>query len=131
MVLVWLCFGALIGPGSAPPDSGVIGTISGIIAGMLLLPFLGAALGLMGGRASESLLGGVCGALLGAALALASEGAILPKVNACLIAGGLVGATFPGVYRLLGSGWVAVVRSFLGQSATARMAQASAVAIRP
>jgi len=134
MVLVWLFFGVLVGPGSAPPNSGVIGVISGVIAGMLLLPFLGAALGLMGGRAREALLGGVCGLLVGTAMGL-GEGAILTKVNPCLIVGGLIGATFPGMWQLLVMGWMTVARASFGHpatGATARMDQtASSAAIRP
>jgi hypothetical protein len=134
MVLVWLLLGALVGPGCAPPDSGVVGIISGILAGLLVLPFLGVPLGLLGGRARESLLGGVCGLLVGTAVGLLGEGAILAKVNPCLIAGGLVGATLPGMCRLLALGWTTALRATLMQpatGATGQMGQATAVAIRP
>jgi hypothetical protein len=61
VVLVWLLFGVVVGAGSGPPDSGVLGLVSGMIAGMMVLPFLGAVLGLLGGHAKEALLGAACG----------------------------------------------------------------------
>jgi hypothetical protein len=111
MVLVWLLLGVVVGAGSGPPGDGVIGVVAGVIAGVMILPLVGAALGLMGGRAREALFGAVLGVLAGALVGLAGEGAILPKVSTCLVAGALAGATFPGFYQLLTVGWRSVVGS--------------------
>jgi len=117
MMLVWLLFGAAIGPGSAP-DAGAVGLISGILAGMLLLPWLGLVLGLIGGQARQALLGGAWGFAVGLAVALAAdEGDVLRKANVALIAGGLIGATFPLVYRLLAGAGAGVLRLFLRRAA--------------
>jgi hypothetical protein len=55
MVLVWLLFGVVAGAGSGPPGDGVIG-----VAGVMILPLVGAALGLLGGRRRRCSAGGRC-----------------------------------------------------------------------
>lgn len=102
MTLLWAGFGIAIGPGSAPPGSNWIGLIAGIIAGLIILPPLGALLGLCGGRWKESLIGGTIGAALALTGGLIQGTDRLPMVgNVGLIYGGLLGATFLGLfYRL-------------------------------
>src|SRR5262245_28460648 len=53
MSLLWLGFGILVGAASALPDGDAIRIASGIIAGMIILPVIGALLGLIGGRWRE------------------------------------------------------------------------------
>jgi hypothetical protein len=102
MTLLWLAFGSLVGAGTAPPGAGAIGILSGAIAGMLVLPLLGTALGLMGGQVRETLAGGLCGLAVGAvAGALGTETPLLFGANFGLLVGGLAGATFLGLCRLL------------------------------
>jgi hypothetical protein len=102
MVGVWLLFGVVVGAGSQPGKASMIGVIAGIIAGVMVLPWLGLVLGLMGGRAQETLIGGLWALLVGAAAGLASGAAdVLHWASACLVAGGLTGATFPVLYRVL------------------------------
>jgi hypothetical protein len=102
MTLLWLAFGALVGAGTAPPGAGTIGILSGAIAGMLVLPLLGTALGLMGGQFREALAGGLCGLAVGVAVAAFSTAAPWRfGADFGLLVGGLVGATFPRICRLL------------------------------
>jgi hypothetical protein len=119
MVLVWLLFGVLMGVGTQPAEAGIISLIAGAIAGVLLLPWLGIVLGLMGGRARETLIGGLWGLLVGAvaAVAFGNEG-VLHKASAGLVAGGLTGATFLQLYRALLATWLGVFRACLGHRAT-------------
>jgi hypothetical protein len=79
-------------------------------AGMILMPAVGAFLGLIGSTARESLLGGVCGGLVvvvGGAFdrALCSYEAL----SLCLLLGALVGAT--------GWPWVRIITQVLSRLA--------------
>src|SRR3954454_1276348 len=38
MVLLWLVFGALFGAGTMPPGGGLIGLVSFVLAGMIVMP---------------------------------------------------------------------------------------------
>src|SRR5262249_25357369 len=112
MTLLWLAFGALVGAGSMPPEAGTIGLLSGAIAGMLLLPFLGSVLGLMGGQCLETLAGALWGLMVGAAAAaLTADADLLLKAALGLLVGGLAGATFPGLCRLFRQHVVGLVLS--------------------
>lgn len=95
MSLLWLTFGIVVGAASALPDGDVIRIISGIIAGMIILPVFGALLGLLGGRWRETLAGGVAGAIVGFGVGVATgQAEILALANVGLVGGAIVGATF-------------------------------------
>lgn len=119
MTLVWVSFGILIGAGTSPPHGGPIGLISGVLAGVIVFPWMGAALGLLGCQPKPTILGGGCGALLGAAalMAVSSAGALH---GACfgLIAGAMVGATFLPVIRFYKRILSFAVRAPLAMSAS-------------
>jgi hypothetical protein len=114
MVGVWLLFGVVVGAVSQPARAGMLGVVAGIIAGVLVLPWLGLVLGLLGGRACETLVGGLWALLVGAVTGLAAgEADVLRQASACLVAGGLTGATFPALYRLLVATWLVLRRTRL------------------
>jgi hypothetical protein len=95
MGLLWLGFGVIVGALSAPPGSEMTGLISGAIAGMIVMPFIGALLGLMGGKWQQTLFGGVFGLSLGTVLGLSNPSSELQVVaSTSLVCGALVGATF-------------------------------------
>jgi hypothetical protein len=96
MTLVWVLFGTVVGICSEPAQHGsLIGIVSGVIAGMIVMLFLGVILGLLGGQARLALVGGTLGALVGAILALLSGTlAPLPGIGHGLMVGGLIGSTF-------------------------------------
>jgi hypothetical protein len=95
MVLVWLLFGGICGACSDLARSGSwVGIVSGVLAGMIVMPFLGVFLGLAGARVRPTLIGGGLGGLLGALLATV-VGSPSPTMVASfgLILGGLTGGT--------------------------------------
>jgi hypothetical protein len=103
MILLWVVLGAVTGAASAPVGSGPGGIVFGIIGGILVLPWLGAVLGLIGARCPETIFGAVCGATIGTVGGVFSGPAVLCNpAGLCLILGGLVGATFPQVYHTYG-----------------------------
>src|SRR5262245_42881743 len=67
MTMAWLALGVLIGAMSGLADRSVIGVISGAIAGLVLLPWIGSFLGLLGARVADTLLGGAFGGIVMAA----------------------------------------------------------------
>src|SRR5947209_18447915 len=72
MALVWLVFGGACGACSDPARGGnLIGIASGVLAGMIILPFLGVFLGLAGGRIGPTLVGGCFGGAFAGFLGLA------------------------------------------------------------
>ena len=94
MTLIWLLFGAFLGA-SLAPARGMISIISGTIAGMMVMPWLGTFLGLIGGQVKEALIGALFGAFVGAGCGLVSgEPVLLYKIDMGLIIGGIVGANF-------------------------------------
>jgi hypothetical protein len=102
MALLWTALGAVVGAGSTSFKGGAIGVVSGAIAGILVLPFLGAFLGLIGGRPQETLFGALCGLVVGAAAGALGGSADLPaQMMFTLLIGALIGATFPGMFRRL------------------------------
>jgi len=115
MAAVWLLFGAVVGACSQPPGAGLLGLVSFMLAGMLLLPFLGALLGALGGRSREALIGGVWGLAWGVILARGGqESEVGAKAAVTLLVGGVAGAT---LFPLLGE----VRRRLLGAHATATL----------
>jgi hypothetical protein len=100
MALLWVALGVVLGAGSTSFKGGAIGVVSGAIAGILILPFLGGFLGLIGGRPQETLFGALSGLVVGAAAGALHGSADLPaQVTFTLMLGALVGATFPGMFR--------------------------------
>jgi hypothetical protein len=117
MALLWLLFGAVCGSCSETASRGnLVGLISGVLAGMIVLPFLGVGLGLVGGRVPTTLVGGCFGCLVAGALAaMIRSGPPLRFASFGLIVGGLIGGTF-GVILW----WLHFVRRALGQSLRTR-----------
>jgi hypothetical protein len=95
MTLLWLGFGVLVGVLSAPPAGGALAIVSGAIAGMIVLPFMGAFLGLIGGNWRETLLAGVAGLVVGALVDLVNgQLDLLNTAKVGLVGGAIIGATF-------------------------------------
>jgi hypothetical protein len=118
MLLLWAAFGLIVGIGSAP-GGGLISTLSGALAGVMVLPWLGLVLGLIGGGPKLTLLGGIWGLIVGAlAGALLSEPDLLSRANLSLILGALVGATFPGPLRLISAVVARILQSRANSPAT-------------
>jgi hypothetical protein len=102
MTLLWLAVGVQVGILTLPERS-VVGVVAGMMAGMIVMPPFGAVLGLLGGYWKDALAGAVCGlgmGLGGGCLLVTADG--LPQAAAIgLVAGGLIGATFLGMLRLI------------------------------
>src|SRR5437667_11384936 len=64
LVPVWALFGSFIGI-TGGLGGGPIGIISGAIAGVIVISWLGVLLGLMGGEPKATFLSGLAGALIG------------------------------------------------------------------
>ena len=95
MTLLWLGFGVFVGVLSAPPGGGALAIVSGAIAGMIVLPFMGAFLGLIGGNWRETLLGGITGLIVGAYVDLMNgQLELLSIAKVGLVGGAIIGATF-------------------------------------
>jgi hypothetical protein len=98
MAALWLGFGAVVGFGIGLPTGGVLPLVSNVLAGMIVLPFLGMFLALLGGRVRPTFAGGTYGALAGSAAGLLSgAGGNFSWANTGLIAGGIAGATLPAM----------------------------------
>jgi hypothetical protein len=96
MMALWTLFGLIVG--STSLGGNIIGILSGAIAGAIVLPWLGMFLGLLGGPAKDSLVGGLTGALVAVIYSSLRAGAIDSyTVNICLIIGGIMGANFAGL----------------------------------
>jgi hypothetical protein len=95
MVLLWVLFGGVCGACSPAARNGnLIGVVSGVIAGMIVLSFLGAGLGLVGARLRPTLVGGCFGGLLSLLLGhVAGTPSPLYLASFGLILGGLAGGT--------------------------------------
>jgi hypothetical protein len=101
MVLLWLGLGAVIGVLSAPPNCGVIGFLAGALAGMIVLPAVGALFGLLGGRWREALVGAASGVGCGVAVSFfIGSNWLASSVSLHLLLGACAGATLPQLCRL-------------------------------
>ena len=95
MTALWTFFGTVMGLGMGLMEGGWIGVAAHVVAGLMIMPLLGMVLGLIGGPWRDAFLGAVSGAILGLA-----AGTFLGNPNpvqigyACLLVGGMVGATF-------------------------------------
>ena len=103
MCSLWLLVGVVVGLLGAAPHSDTIALLSNVLAGMLLVPPLGLALGIIGGQWRESLMGGLFGTASGMILAMVLPGGMAAGaiVSVCLLVGGMSGATLPLFFRLL------------------------------
>jgi hypothetical protein len=96
MTILWIFFGALLGACSEPARGGsLIGLVSGVLAGMIVMSIIGPLLGLMGGQVKATFLGALGGLGLGAlAAAITATPNPLFLGSIGLLIGGLMGATF-------------------------------------
>jgi hypothetical protein len=118
MTRLWVLLGVVVGANTVPIGSNVIGVVSGAIAGVLLLPWLGIVLGLLGGRVWETACGGGGGLLVGAGLAaLSGQVPVQSLANVGLLGGAMAGATAPALARHL--------RQFLELVATRPVAESA------
>lgn len=102
MALLWLAIGCFVGIGTAPRLTDVIGVISGIIAGTIVLVPVGVLQGLMGGRARTSVWGGTAGVLIGSLTAwIGGTGTWHTTASVGLLGGAMIGATIPIFYLYL------------------------------
>ena len=102
MTLLWIVFGTIVGLGLAGPGNGPIGLVAFVMAGWIVMTPMGAVLGLLGGRWQESAFTGLAGLCLAQIFAwMFASQQIVMFSNVGLIYGGIVGATFLGMfYRL-------------------------------
>lgn len=111
MTLLWLGFGALVGAVTSAGDGGIVGALSGAVAGMILLPWIGVVLGLLGGPIRETLVGGVFGLAVGVVGGLLTQEAFsFSQAGVGLLTGAFIGATFLALFRRLVQmlrGWTA------------------------
>jgi len=100
MLAVWFVFGSFVG-GTSGPGRDLIGILSGALAGVIVIAWLGALLGLIG-EARITFFAGLFGALVGLLYGVLSGGAgVLYNMNLALIIGAIVGATFPALLSRL------------------------------
>jgi hypothetical protein len=93
MAGVWMLFGIVVGSGSLWGN--LLSTISGAIAGALILPWLGMVLGLLGGSVKDCLVGALAGAFFAGCFSMFRNGGIdAYNFNFGLLVGAMVGATF-------------------------------------
>jgi hypothetical protein len=96
MMLLWMLFGMFIGVTGEAGASGFIGALAGLIAGALVMPWLGLCAGLLGAEVKPTLIGATAGALVGTLSgALWSEACPWSVGHVVLIGGALAGATVP------------------------------------
>lgn len=103
MTIAWLFLGTLVGALNwLQLGGGLSGFVSQAIAGMLVLSLLGTALTLLGGRAKESLTGGVCGMGVGGVIGLlpSCSLSLWQVMNLSMLMGAIVGATIVPWVRL-------------------------------
>lgn len=96
MMLLWTLLGALLGAGTGIQDGGILGIVSGMIAGVILLPWMGLILGLMGGDIKSSAIGAFSALVFMLACSAPRPAAEAGRlVGVAIIVGGIIGATFP------------------------------------
>ncbi len=127
MVSAWVVLGGVLGTITGlHVGGGAIGLVSHVIAGTIVLGVLGLILAPFSGRAKESLVGGLCGCLVGLASGpIRGSLSAAEAVNLAVIIGGLVGATCWPWVRIVtaaGSGLVAAT-TFLARHARPTMPQ--------
>jgi hypothetical protein len=121
MMIVWACFGIPVGICSAPGRDSALNLLSGIIAGVIVLPWVGALLALLGGEVLPVVLGGMAGAVLGALTAgLAAPAALFHTAGVGLVGGGIVAATF---FSFLRQARQTLARVFAHQTGPAQRAE--------
>ena len=104
MAIAWLFIGTLVGAFNwLQLGGGLIGFVSQIIAGMLVLSLLGIALTLLGGRAKESLSGGAFGMVAGSVMGLfiSSSFSLWEVLNLSMLMGAITGATIVPWVRVM------------------------------
>src|SRR5260370_2683951 len=93
MTLLWVLLGAAVG-GITASHRNVLGVVSGVLAGVILLLPLGAALGLIGARVKLCLIGALGGAVMGAFTGMLASALSVPAVTGVgLLGGGLAGGS--------------------------------------
>jgi hypothetical protein len=109
MVGAWGLFGILIGVSTLPPGADVVRTVSGVVAGVIILVPLGLVFGLAGGQPGPTLVGGIAGGgLATVANWLAGAGSTSPVVGIALLGGAMAGATL----HLVSAWLLFLVRTF-------------------
>ncbi len=95
MALLWLVFGAALGSRTdLARRGGVIGLVSGVLAGMIVMPILGVGLGLAGGQVRPTFIGALFGSAFAGTVAAVSDAANpLSFAGFGIVLGGLVGGT--------------------------------------
>jgi hypothetical protein len=106
MAFAWLILGAAVGANAGLRlQAGAIAVAAQVTAGIIVFSLLGVLLGLFVARAEESMLGGLCGMLVGLASGSRENPAAQAEIaNLCLVMGALVGATgWPWIRIIVGS----------------------------
>jgi hypothetical protein len=94
MAALWALLGVIVGAQSLPATD-FIALLSGAIAGIIVLPWLGAFLALLGGEVLPSLVGASCGCLVALVYAeVLGDPHVAYKLNLGLMVGGIVGANY-------------------------------------
>lgn len=117
MACLWLFFGALVGACTpVARDGNLIGVVSGMLAGMIVLPFLGVGLGVAGGQVMPTLVGGTFGAVcaVGASLTQGS-GSFHDPLCFGVVLGGLAGGTISVI-----TWWITLFKRILRLTQPAR-----------
>jgi hypothetical protein len=101
MVILWAVFGAVCGAcPSLARGANAIGVLSDALAGVIVTPFLGVFIALLGGQVKTTVLGGIWGAMIGGLAGLVPGAANVGFAVAIgLLVGGMAGGTFPQVLR--------------------------------
>jgi hypothetical protein len=93
MVLLWTALGCAVG-GMTIPTRNLVGIVSGVLAGVILLAPVGAVLGLVGARARLVLIGALCGCVLGTLTGvLAASANLSGAVSVGMLGGAWAGAS--------------------------------------
>jgi hypothetical protein len=114
MVTAWVVLGAVLGViMGMQRGGGAIGMLSHVVAGTMVFSVLGMILAPFSGRAKETLVGGMCGCLVGLASGpIRGTLSAAEAVNFSLVIGGLVGSTcwpWVRVVTMTGSGLAAAL----------------------
>lgn len=100
MTLIWAFFGALVGISTSPIASNPLRILSGMLAGLIVLPAFGIVTGLFGARTNETICGSACGVITILLLAIYQHVPPLGYHLGCgMMTGALIGSTFPPFLR--------------------------------